>query len=35
VPIFHTVFVEHPARYEFIAHPIEMGSERINYVLCR
>jgi hypothetical protein len=35
VPIFHTVFVEHPARYEFIAHPVEMSSERINYVLYR
>jgi hypothetical protein len=35
VPIFHTVFVEHPTRYEFIAHPIEMSSERINYVLYR
>ncbi|MDQ3837042.1 MAG: hypothetical protein M3270_08930 [Thermoproteota archaeon] len=34
-PIFHTVFVEHPTRYEFIAHPIEMDSERINYVLYR
>jgi hypothetical protein len=35
VSIFHTVFVEHPARYEFIAHPVEMSSERINYVLYR
>ena len=35
VPLFHTVFVEHAARYEFIAHPIEMSSERINYVLYR
>ena len=35
VPIFHTVFVEHPARYEFISHPIEMSSEKINYVLYR
>jgi hypothetical protein len=35
VPIFHTVFVEHAARYEFIAHPIQMSSERINYVLYR
>ncbi len=35
VPIFHTVFVGHPTRYEFIAHPIEMSSERINYVLYR
>jgi hypothetical protein len=35
VTIFHAVFVEHAARYEFIAHPIEMSSERINYVLYR
>ena len=35
VPIFHTIFVEHPTRYEFIAHPIEMSSERINYVIYR
>ena len=35
VPILHTIFVEHTARYEFIAHPIEMSSERINYVLYR
>jgi hypothetical protein len=35
VPIFHTIFVEHRTKYEFIAHPIEMSSERINYVLYR
>jgi hypothetical protein len=35
VPIFHAIFVEHPAKYEFIAHPIEMSRERINYVLYR
>jgi hypothetical protein len=35
VPIFHAIFVKHAARYEFIAHPIEMSSERINYVLYR
>ena len=35
IPLFHTVFVEHVARYEFIAHPIEMSSERVNYVLYR
>ena len=34
-PIFHIVFVELPTRYEFIAHPVEMSSERINYVLYR
>jgi hypothetical protein len=35
VPIFHAVFVEHIAKYEFIAHPIEMNHERINYVIYR
>jgi hypothetical protein len=35
VPIFHTIFVEHPTRYEFISHPVEMSAERINYVLYR
>jgi hypothetical protein len=35
IPIFHAVFVEYPAKYEFIAHPIEMARERINYVLYR
>jgi hypothetical protein len=35
VPIFHAIFVEHPTKYEFIAHPTEMSSERINYVLYR
>jgi hypothetical protein len=35
VPVFHTVFVEHPTRYELIAHPIEISSERINYAIYR
>ena len=35
VPIFHTVFVEHPTRYELIAYPIEMSSEMINYAIYR
>ena len=35
VPLFHVAFVEHPAKYEFIAHPIEMSHGRINYVLYR
>ncbi len=35
VPLFHTVFVEHAAKYEFIAYPIEMSSARINYALYR
>ncbi len=32
---FHAVFVEHAAKYEFIAYPLEMGEGRINYVLYR
>ena len=35
VPIFHTVFVEHLTRYELIAYPIEMSSERVNYAIYR
>jgi hypothetical protein len=35
VPIFHAIFVEHPVKYEFIAYPMEMSHERINYVLYR
>jgi hypothetical protein len=35
VPVFHTVFVEQPTRYELIAYPIEMSSETINYVIYR
>jgi hypothetical protein len=35
VPLFHAVFVEHPTKYEFIAYPMEMSAERINYVLYR
>jgi hypothetical protein len=35
IPIFHTAFVEQPTRYELIAYPIEMSSERINYVIYR
>src|SRR5919112_6596836 len=35
VPVFHTVFVEHPTRYELIAYPIEISSERINYTIYR
>jgi hypothetical protein len=32
---FHAVFVEHAAKYEFIAYPLEMHEDRINYVLYR
>jgi hypothetical protein len=35
VPIFHTVFVEHSTRYELIAYPLEMSSERITYAIYR
>lgn len=35
VPIFHIVFVEQPTRYELIAYPTEMSSEKINYVIYR
>jgi hypothetical protein len=31
----HAVFIEHPAKYEFIAYPLEMDEGRINYVLYR
>lgn len=34
-PLFHAVFVEHPAKYEFIAHPVETKPDRINHVLYR
>jgi hypothetical protein len=34
-PLFHAIFVEHPAKYEFIAHPTEMKSDQINHVLYR
>ena len=33
--LFHTVFVEHPAKYEFIAHPVELKPHQINHVLYR
>jgi hypothetical protein len=33
--LFHAVFVEHPAKYEFIAHPVETKPDRINHVLYR
>ena len=33
--LFHTVFVEHPVKYEFIAHPVETKQDQINHVLYR
>jgi hypothetical protein len=35
IPSFHVVFVEHPAKYEFVAAPTEVASDRINYALYR
>jgi hypothetical protein len=35
VPTFHAVFVEHPAKYEFIAYPLELRPDQINYALYR
>jgi hypothetical protein len=35
VPAFHAVFVEHSAKYEFVAYPVEMVADRINYALYR
>lgn len=35
VPVFHAVFVEHPAKYEFIAYPLEMKPDQINYAIYR
>ena len=35
VPAFHVVFVEHPAKYEFVAFPLELSPDRINYALYR
>lgn len=33
--LFHAIFVEHPAKYEFIAHPVETKPDQINHVLYR
>lgn len=32
---FHAVFVEHESKYEFIAYPLEINADKINYVLYR
>jgi hypothetical protein len=34
-PLFHTVFVEHPTRYEFIAYPLKMRDDQMNYAIYR
>jgi len=34
-PLFHAVFVEHPSKYEFIAHPAKLKPDQINHVLYR
>jgi hypothetical protein len=33
--LFHALFVEHAAKYEFIAYPVELNPDRINHVLYR
>ena len=35
VPAFHVVFVEHTAKYEFVAYPIDLAPDRINHALYR
>jgi hypothetical protein len=35
VPVFHTIFVEHPGKYEFLAYPVELKPDKINHVLYR
>jgi hypothetical protein len=34
-PLLHAVFVEHPGKYEFIAHPAILEVDQINHVLYR
>jgi hypothetical protein len=33
--VMHAVFVEHPAKYEFIAYPAQLKPDQINYALYR
>lgn len=33
--LFHTVFVEHTGKYEFIAYPVELKPDKINHILYR
>ena len=33
--LFHSIFVEHPGKYEFIAYPVELNPDQINHVLYR
>lgn len=35
LPVFHAAFVEHSAKYEFIAYPLSMNPAQINYVIYR
>jgi hypothetical protein len=35
IPAFQAVFVEHGTKYEFVAHPVEMRADKINYALYR
>lgn len=34
-PLFDAVFVEHPAKYEFIAYPVVMKHDQMNYAIYR
>lgn len=34
-PMFHAAFIEHPAKYEFVAYPLTTNPNQINYVLYR
>ena len=33
--IYHSVFVEHSGKYEFMAYPLELEPDKINHVLYR
>ena len=33
--VYHSIFVEHEGKYEFVAYPLELESDKINHVLYR
>ena len=33
--VYHSVFVEHTGKYEFMAYPLELEPDKINHVLYR
>jgi hypothetical protein len=35
IPAFHAIFVEHATKYEFVAYPVDIVADRINYALYR